>query len=115
LIIKGESNVFDNTTTYRCSQPRSGDHDLSAGLSVIHSPGHTLGCLSVKFTTGKGDAVITGFCCNSENFPENGPAVCPGVHLDALAAWESIQKVKGLGMTILPMHDLGLKKIEGAP
>jgi N-acyl homoserine lactone hydrolase len=57
-------------------------------------------------------AVITGFCCNQENFPENGPAVCPGVHLDAMAAWESIQKVKDLGVIILPMHDLGLKKIE---
>ncbi len=92
-----------------------GSKELFPGLSVMHSPGHTLGCLSVKVTTGEGDAVITGFCCNSENFPENGPAVCPGVHLDALAAWESIQRVKGLGMTILPMHDLGLKKIEGAP
>ena len=86
--------------------------EIIPGINVMHSPGHTLGCLSVKIKTGEGAAVITGFCCNQENFPENGPAVCPGVHLDAMVAWESIQKVKDLGMIILPMHDLSLRKIE---
>ncbi len=89
------------------------DQEIVPGITVIHSPGHTLGGLSVIIETGSGAAVITGFCCNQENFPANGPAVCPGVHLDAMAAWDSIQKIKNLGVTILPMHDLGLKKIEG--
>lgn len=87
--------------------------EIVPGIVAMHSPGHTMGCLSLKVETGQGAAVITGFCCNRENFPENGPAVCPGVHLDAVAAWDSIQKVKNLGVTILPMHDLGLQKIEG--
>jgi len=87
--------------------------EIVSGVRVIHSPGHTLGCLSVQITTGEGLAVITGFCCNNENFPTNGPAVCPGVHLDAIAAWESIQKVKEMGGIILPMHDLGLTKVVG--
>jgi len=85
--------------------------EIVSGLRVMHSPGHTLGCLSVLLETGEGPAVITGFCCNRANFPANGPAVCPGVHLDAIAAWESIQKVKEMGATILPMHDLALTKI----
>jgi N-acyl homoserine lactone hydrolase len=87
--------------------------DIAPGLRVLHSPGHSVGGLSVLVETGEGSAVITGFCCNAENFPVNGPAVCPGVHLDAIAAWESIQRIKGLGVKILPMHDLGLKKIPG--
>lgn len=87
--------------------------DIAPGLRVLHSPGHSLGGLSVLVETGEGPAVITGFCCNAENFPAAGPAVCPGVHLDAIAAWESIQRIKGLGIRILPMHDLGLKKIPG--
>jgi hypothetical protein len=68
----------------------------------------------VKITVARwvGSAIITGFCCNRENFPENGPAVCPGVHLDAMRAWDSIQKVKEMGFTILPMHDLELTRIE---
>ncbi len=89
------------------------DQEVIPGIRVMHSPGHTLGGLSVIIETGAGEAVITGFCCNRENFPDHGPAVCPGVHLDAIAAWESIQKVKELGINILPMHDLGLKKIKG--
>ncbi|WP_176761286.1 N-acyl homoserine lactonase family protein [Desulforhopalus singaporensis] len=86
---------------------------IVSGVKVLHSPGHTMGGLSVIVKTGEGNVVITGFCCNRKNFPENGPAVCPGVHLDAVAAWESIQRIRQLGMTILPMHDLLLKKISG--
>lgn len=85
--------------------------EILPGLRVTPSPGHTVGTLSVEVETGEGRAVITGFCCNDKNFPANGPAVCPGVHIDAVQAWESIQKVKNSGATILPMHDLGLKPI----
>ena len=85
--------------------------ELLPGLRVTPCPGHTVGTLSVEVETGTGRAVITGFCCNNKNFPANGPAVCPGVHINAIQAWESIQKVKNSGATILPMHDLGLKPI----
>lgn len=87
--------------------------EIVPGIIAVHSPGHTMGCLSIQVETGSGPAVITGFCCNRENFPENGPAVCPGVHLDAISAWNSIQKVKDMGLKILPMHDLELARIEG--
>ena len=82
--------------------------EVVAGITLMHSPGHSPGGLSVRVMTGEGEAVITGFCCNRENFPANGPAVCPGVHLDAMAAWDSIQRVKALGAIILPLHDLAL-------
>lgn len=81
------------------------------GVTVIFSPGHSVGCISVRVATVEGDAIITGFCCNKENFPDNGPAVCPGVHINAIEAWDSIQRIKATGAIILPMHELGLKKI----
>ena len=87
------------------------DQEIVPGIKVIHMPGHTVGTLSVEVETGQGLAVITGFGCNSKNFPANGPAVCPGVHVDAIQAWESIQKVKQSGATIVPMHELSLKPI----
>jgi glyoxylase-like metal-dependent hydrolase (beta-lactamase superfamily II) len=99
-----EGNVFEKVDDGR---------EIVPGITVIHSPGHSPGGLSVRVETGEGPAVITGFCCNRENFPVNGPAVCPGVHLDAMAAWDSIQKVKQLGGIILPLHDLGLRRISG--
>lgn len=89
------------------------EKEIFDGVEILFSPGHTKGCVSVKVETVQGPAVITGFCCNSENFPANGPAVCPGVHLDAIQAWESIQRIKDLGIKIIPMHELSLKRIEG--
>jgi glyoxylase-like metal-dependent hydrolase (beta-lactamase superfamily II) len=79
--------------------------EILPGLQILYSPGHTPGCLSVKVETASGPTVITGFCCNRENFPPSGPAICPGVHLDAIAAWESIQRIKDLGIPIITMHD----------
>jgi glyoxylase-like metal-dependent hydrolase (beta-lactamase superfamily II) len=91
--------------------PATDGMQILPGIEVLHSPGHSVGCLSVKVETIDGPAVITGFCCNNANFPENGPAVCPGVHLDAIAAWESIQKIKKMNCILLPMHELSLKRI----
>lgn len=85
--------------------------EVVSGITVSHSPGHTPGCLSVHVKTGEGLATITGFCCNNDNFPAHGPAVCPGVHLNAMTAWESIQKIKEMGTVILPMHELSLTRI----
>jgi len=79
----------------------------------MHMPGHTVGTLSVEVDTGEGKTIITGFCCNNRNFLANGPAVCPGVHVDAIQAWESIQKIKNSEAVILPMHELSLKPIPG--
>jgi len=87
------------------------DRDIAPGLTVRHMPGHTVGTLSVEIETGNGQAIITGFCCNNRNFPANGPAVCPGVHIDAIQAWESIQKIKDSGALIIPMHELSLEPI----
>lgn len=89
-----------------------GDAEILPGIRVVSSPGHTPGCQSVIVDTKQGRAAITGFCCNNENFPERGPAVCPGVHTDAIKAYDSIQKIKALDCIILPMHELSLKKIE---
>ncbi len=89
-----------------------GDDEILPGLQTVHMPGHTVGTLSVVVKTGQEEIIITGFCCNNKNFPVNGPAVCPGVHLDAVAAWESIQKVKAMGIKIMPMHELSLLPVE---
>lgn len=135
----GNNSLFQNATFYVhqseidfCNSPHPIDHrydtwfieeisfetveddqEIVPGIRVLHSPGHSPGGLSVCIETGKGEAVITGFCCNNENFPANGPAVCPGVHLNAIEAWESIQRIKGLGAIILPMHEVSLKPIGG--
>ena len=87
------------------------DTEIFPGLELLSVPGHSPGTIAVKVATDSGPVIITGFCCNGRNFPENGPAICPGVHTDAIAAWDSIQKIKEMGALILPMHELHLPEL----
>ena len=96
-------DFFIEETTF---EEITSDREILDGLNVLHMPGHTVGSLSVLVETKTGKVVITGFCCNAKNFPAAGPAVCPGVHINAIDAWESIQKIKHLNAHIIPMHEL---------
>jgi glyoxylase-like metal-dependent hydrolase (beta-lactamase superfamily II) len=91
--------------------PLTGEAEIVPGVKVFHTPGHTPGGQSVAVDTAAGRVLITGFCANDQNFPSAGPAVCPGVHTDALQAWETVQLVKarwesGEFSRIIPCHDL---------
>jgi len=92
-----------------------GDVAFRDGIDLILTPGHTPGGQSVAVQTVAGKAIITGFCCNAANFPANGPAITPGVHLDAIAAYESIQKIRALADIVLPLHDLAIGRDKGIP
>ncbi len=83
-----------------------GDAEIVPGVRVVPTPGHTVGGQSVAVETDMGTAVITGFCCNGSNFPTVGPAVAPGVHIHAIEAYESAQRVKELADILVPIHDI---------
>jgi glyoxylase-like metal-dependent hydrolase (beta-lactamase superfamily II) len=83
-----------------------GDVEIVPGIRVILTPGHTPGGQSVAVETEEGTAVITGFCCNGNNFPSVGPAVTPGVHIDAIEAYESAQGVKEMADILIPIHEV---------
>jgi glyoxylase-like metal-dependent hydrolase (beta-lactamase superfamily II) len=85
-----------------------GEAQIVEGIRVVPSPGHTPGTQSVLVQSSQGRVGIAGFCCNQENFPEKGPAVAPGVHTDALAAYESIQQFRELADILLPLHDFSV-------
>ncbi|WP_300154116.1 N-acyl homoserine lactonase family protein [Solidesulfovibrio sp.] len=94
--------------------PLDGDAEILPGLSVMATPGHTPGTQTVLVDTPDGKAVITGMCSNQENFPDSGPAVCPGVHCDAFAAYDTAQRLSALrrqGAMLLPLHDLGVARL----
>lgn len=94
---------------------KGGDRNILDGIDVILTPGHSPGGQSVSVNTEKGRAVITGFCCNGKNFPKTGPAVAPGVHLDLVEAYDSIQRIKNMDATIIPIHDLGIGSRKSIP
>jgi N-acyl homoserine lactone hydrolase len=89
-----------------------GDATILEGIDVIFSPGHTVGGQSVSINTSEGKAIITGFCCNEKNFPKTGPAIAPGVHINVMDAYDSIQKIKEKADILIPLHDLsvGMRK-----
>jgi N-acyl homoserine lactone hydrolase len=90
-----------------------GDATVVDGVSVMFTPGHTPGGQSVVVETARGKAIITGLCCNAENFPAGGGVVAPGVHLDAIQAYESMKRILERADIIIPIHDLeiGKKKV----
>lgn len=92
-----------------------GDQEIVPGISVMLTPGHTPGGQSVVVHTTRGRAVITGFCCNDQNFPNRGPLVPPGVHLNLIEAYESLKRVKDTADLLLPLHDLSVGRRHTIP
>ena len=92
-----------------------GDVTFRDGIDLVFTPGHSPGGQSVVVNTKAGRAVITGFCCNDKNFPSTGPAITPGVHTDPLAAYDNIQKIRGMADVLIPLHDLRIGKMERIP
>jgi N-acyl homoserine lactone hydrolase len=92
-----------------------GDVALRDGIDLILTPGHTPGGQSVAVRTAAGKAIITGFCCNEMNFPPNAPAVASGVHIDAIAAFESAKKIREMADILLPLHDLSVGRNKSIP
>ncbi len=92
-----------------------GDTEIVPGVRVMLTPGHTVGGQSVVVDTAKGKAVITGFCCNDQNFPATGPIVPPGVHLNLLEAYDSAHKVKEAADILIPLHDLAVGRQRTIP
>ncbi len=84
-----------------------GDAVIVEGIEAIFTPGHTPGGQSIVVDTVKGKAVITGLCCNAENFPAGG-VVAPGVHLDVIQAYESMKRIVEVADIIIPIHDLAV-------
>lgn len=92
-----------------------GDQEIVPGISVLLTPGHTPGGQSVVVNTRAGKAIITGFCCNDQNFPASGPCVPPGVHLNLIQAYESIHRVRALADILIPLHDLSVGRRQVIP
>jgi N-acyl homoserine lactone hydrolase len=92
-----------------------GDATIMDGITVLFTPGHTPGGQSVVVETSRGKAIITGLCCNAENFPAGGGVVAPGVHLDAIQAYDSMKRILDSADIIVPIHDLGVGKKKVIP
>ncbi|MCX5872308.1 MAG: N-acyl homoserine lactonase family protein [Deltaproteobacteria bacterium] len=92
-----------------------GDAKIVDGIDVLFTPGHTPGGQSVVVETSMGKAIITGLCCNSENFPSGGGVIAPGVHIDAIQAYESMIRIRESADILIPIHDLEIGRKKSIP
>lgn len=98
-----------------------GHCEIVPGIELIPAPGHTPGSQAVAVNTTKGKAIISGFCCLWENFrlPEEikklWPVLTPGTHTNALDAYDSAVKIKGMADILIPQHDPSFIEVRTIP
>ncbi|OKY75293.1 MAG: MBL fold metallo-hydrolase [Desulfobulbaceae bacterium DB1] len=88
------------------------DREIVPGISVMHTPAHSPGGLTVLIDTAHGRAAITGFCVIKENFhpPASVRAmelevIPPGTSINTYAAYDMMLKVRDLADILLPLHE----------
>lgn len=86
--------------------------ELFPGISLLYTPGHTLGSQSISIDTKEGRVIICGLCCNEDNFnpPEElrkvyPEVLVPGLHVDCEVAYNSMLRVKREADYIITLHD----------
>lgn len=109
-----------------------GDTEVDEGIQLLFVPGHSPGTQAVAVSTAKGTAIITGFCCTMDTFvmPKEvsgyvwedldqlealWPVRAPGIHVNALQAFDSALRIKGLADIVIPMHEPTFAKVEKIP
>lgn len=92
---------------------------LFPGISVIHTPVHTDGGLTVALDTERGKACITGFCVIMENFepPREIRAmemevIPPGTHVNVYESYDIMLQIKDMADILIPLHEPRFAAVE---
>jgi len=86
-----------------------GDTEILPGIKVMFTPGHSPGSQSVLVDTSEGLYILAGDSIphfENMNVPDNEPFWPNGIYVNLHEYYETLNKLKGLGGTILPGHDL---------
>ena len=98
-----------------------GDIEISEGVSVISTPGHSPGGQSVKVVSDKGNIIISGICGIDENFypPQEiyhgKEVIIPGLYIDECIVYESLLKIKEKADIVIANHDIRYKQVPRIP
>jgi len=92
----------------------TGDQEISDGIKVMLTPGHTPGSQTVLVETEKGVVAIAGMCSVMENFypPElpkkffPGEVIPSGILYDQRLMVESMVRIKHVADIVMPLHDI---------
>jgi len=96
--------------------------EVFPGISVLLTPAHTEGGLTILVDTPKGKAAITGFCVIMENFypPKEIRAmdmdiIPPGTHVNVYESYDIMLKVKEVADILLPLHEPRFASMDTIP
>ena len=88
------------------------DTEVLPGITMVHTPAHTPGGMSIRVETSKGTAVIAGFCTILENFYPPAAVKAwemevtpPGTLINVRDAYRIVLEVKNSADIILPPHE----------
>jgi glyoxylase-like metal-dependent hydrolase (beta-lactamase superfamily II) len=88
------------------------DQQLLPGISVMHTPAHTPGGMTVFIDTARGKTAITGFCVIRENFEPpiqiramEMEVIPPGTNINSYEAYDMMLKVRDMADYIIPLHE----------
>ncbi len=90
----------------------TGDQEVLPGISLMHTPIHTPGGMTIFVDTEKGKAAITGFCVIRENFEPpiqvkamEMEVIPPGTNINSYEAYDTMIKVKEMADIVIPLHE----------
>ncbi|MBU1247765.1 MAG: N-acyl homoserine lactonase family protein [Proteobacteria bacterium] len=91
----------------------TGDTEVLPGISMIHTPAHTEGGMSIRIDTeSAGQVLITGFCVISENLnppPEvrgmEMEVIPPGTNTGPARAYDVMVRAKALADKVICLHE----------
>jgi glyoxylase-like metal-dependent hydrolase (beta-lactamase superfamily II) len=99
-----------------------GDQEILDVIRVLHTPGHTPGAQSVLIETDGGSTCLCGQCTIQDNvdppqaLKEMGvSAIPPGIHTDAMQAWDSLTRVQDLADRVVALHDISYRSVDRVP
>lgn len=78
-------------------------YEIEPGVTVMHTPGHTAGCLSVLVETDQGLAAVTGDALHSGATALR--RMCPAIFWDEQQAAASVERILDTADVIYPGHD----------
>jgi len=99
-----------------------GDQEIVPGITVIHTPAHTEGGLTVLVDTEQGKAAITGFCIIMENIDPpmkikamEMEVIPPGTHVNVYEAYNIVEKVRDMADIVIPLHEPKFASVDTIP
>jgi len=101
-----QKNAYNHSLVFQTNyHVVDGPCQITEGISVIPTPGHSPGSQSVIVQTEVGNYLIVGDLICLYACMERDPMIINGLHTDLFEYYDSIEKVVSTGFPILPGHE----------